>query len=204
MSSSLIIGVSGGSGSGKTTFATTLREQIGPEFCSILLQDSYYFDQSRLFKGDGSINYDHPNSIDFSLMALHLSLLRQGESVKVPRYCFKTHKRLREFTELAPKSVIITDGILVLSQPRLREYTDLNIFIDTPEDVRFSRRLKRDVVERGRTKEGVRKQIAATVKPMHDQFVEPSMRFADLTYSGTEDFIPKVIELMQQLEVKKN
>ncbi len=191
-SSSFIIGVSGGSGSGKTTFARCLQKILGEKNCSILLQDSYYFDQSANFKGDGSINYDHPSAIDFSLLALHLSLLKSYQEIMVPQYCFKTHKRLKTVTHLTPKPIIITDGILILSQQRVCEVLDSKVFIDTPEDIRYERRLTRDVKERGRTEKGVRKQFYETVKPMHDQFVEPSKKFADYIYSGTENFSLKI------------
>lgn len=203
MSEATIIGVSGGSGSGKTTFARALMDFLGEENCSILLQDAYYFDQSRNFKGDGSINYDHPNAIDFSLMALHLKLLKESKDIQVPQYCFKTHKRLPKVTEFPSKKVIITDGILILSQPRVREVLDHSVFIDTPEEVRFQRRLERDVNERGRTAEGVKKQFAESVKPMHDQFVEPSKKFANVIYSGTADFTPIIIDYLNQLEVSR-
>ncbi|MCB9027006.1 MAG: uridine kinase [Bdellovibrionaceae bacterium] len=200
MSSVLLIGVSGGSGSGKTTFARQLFDYLGPDSCSILYQDSYYFDQSRNFKGDGSINYDHPRAIDFSLMSLHLELLKEGKPIEVPQYCFKTHKRLKETTHFAPKPVIVIDGILILSQPRVRSLFDVSVYIDTPEEERFRRRLERDVQERGRTPEGVIKQFAATVKPMHDQFVESSKKFANFVYPGTENFVPKIIDFFNELE----
>ena len=154
MASPLLIGVSGGSGSGKTTFARLLFDYLGKGVCSILYQDAYYFDQSRNFKGDGSINYDHPNAIDFSLMTLHLELLKEGKNIDVPHYCFKTHKRLDQVTSFPPKPIVITDGILILSQPRVRDQFDISVFIDTPEEERFRRRLERDVKERGRTQRG--------------------------------------------------
>lgn len=198
--SSIIIGISGGSGSGKTTFAHQLQSYLGEDTCGLLLQDAYYFDQSRIFSGDGSINYDHPSAIDFSLMALHLEILKQGNDIKVPQYCFKSHKRLNTTTDFKSKPIIITDGILILSQPRVREVLDSSVFIDTPEDVRFQRRLTRDVNERGRTEEGVRLQFAETVKPMHDQFVEPSKKFAKVVYSGVDSFEPKILNYMQVLE----
>ena len=200
MSSVLTIGVSGGSGSGKTTFARLLRDQVGHENCEILLQDSYYFDQSKNFKGDGSINYDHPSAIDFSLLSLHLELIKEGQDIQVPEYCFKTHKRLQQFTEMKVKPIVIVDGILILSQPRVRENFSHCVFIDTPEDVRFERRLVRDVSERGRTKEGVEKQFNETVKPMHDQFVEPSKKYAQHVYLGTSDLLTNVLDLIYKIE----
>lgn len=199
----MLIGVSGGSGSGKTTFARQLHEYLGEENSEILYQDAYYFDQSRNFKGDGSINYDHPNAIDFSLMALHLELLKEGKSIDVPHYCFKSHKRLEQVTKLSPKPIVLIDGILILSQPRVRENFDVSVFIDTPEQVRFERRLERDINERGRTPDGVKKQFQATVKPMHDQFVEVSKKHAHIIYPGTEEFLPRIIDFLNYLEQKR-
>jgi len=188
MIGSFIIGISGGSGSGKTTFARQIQKLVGVDKCGILLQDSYYFDQSQNFKGDGSVNYDHPNAIDFSLLSLHLDILKSGQEIQMPQYCFKTHKRLDEFVRFSPKPIIVTDGILILSQPQVRRVLDSSVFIDTSEEVRFQRRLARDVKERGRTPEGVKKQFIETVKPMHDQFVEPSKVYADFIYSGERKF----------------
>lgn len=174
-----IIGVAGGSGSGKTTFASRLQERIGPEYCSVLGQDSYYIDQSSKFDHDGgSVNFDHPKSLDFDLMSEHLQLLKKGEDIDVPIYDFATHSRSEETIHLTPKKIVFVDGILIFSQPQVVAQLDYKVFIDCPEDLRFSRRLNRDVIERGRTKEGVTAQFEKQVKPMHDLFVEPSKEHA--------------------------
>lgn len=180
-----LIAISGGSGSGKTTLARTLKDLLGDDQCAILYQDSYYLDQSARFDGDGgSVNFDHPDALDFELMAEHLALLKSGKTCQVPQYCFKDHTRLPETTPLAPKEYILVDGILILSQPKLRALFDHMIFVETAESVRLERRLFRDVEERGRSREGVLKQFSTQVKPMHDLFVEPSKAFAQTILSG--------------------
>jgi uridine kinase len=179
--SCFIIGISGGSGSGKTTFAKRVQSALGAEVCQVLSQDHYYIDQSAKFTGDGeSVNFDHPNALDWPLLASHLKQLSEGDPIEVPVYDFATHRRLRETEPFAPSTCVVVDGTLILSQPEIRKYLKKSIFIDTPEKVRFERRLKRDVEERGRTAEGVQKQFLRQVKPMHDEFVEPSKNFADL------------------------
>lgn len=179
MSDVLIIGIAGGSGSGKTTFATNLRERIGKENSDVLGQDSYYIDQSNRFDHDGgSVNFDHPNSLEFSLMATHLKELKKGQCVEIPIYDFATHKRLSKTNRLNPHKIIFVDGILIFSQPEVVDCLDYKIFIDCEEDLRFNRRLTRDVAERGRTPEGVRAQFYSQVKPMHDEFVGPSKEVA--------------------------
>lgn len=180
------IGVTGGSGSGKTTLARQLQSSFGDN-CKILSQDSYYFDQSQNFKGDGSINFDHPNAIDFDLMAEHLQQLLQGHSIEVPIYDFATHTRKKETVRFDPVDVVIVDGTLILSHEKLRNLLSFSIFIDVPEEVRFSRRLKRDVESRGRTLEGVKTQFNLFVKPMHDLFVEPLKKYASLVISNDLD-----------------
>lgn len=184
-----ILGVSGGSGSGKTTFAKRLAQKLGPDKAVIIAQDNYYIDQSHRFDGDGgSVNFDHPDSLDFKLMAKHLSQLKKGHQVEVPIYDFKTHTRLKQTIPVAPRSVVIVDGILLLSQPHVREHFFDSVFVDVPENVRFERRLKRDVEERGRTPEGVKKQFENQVKPMHDLFVEPSKAYAGHVITSLEEF----------------
>jgi len=179
MKKPIIVGVAGGSGSGKTTFAKRLLLKLGHENCAIIGQDSYYIDQSHRFDRDGgAVNFDHPSAIDFQLLEKHLIALNSGQSIEVPIYDFATHKRLPETVKVLPHPIILVDGILILSQENVRSHFDYAIFIDTPEDLRFARRLKRDVEERGRTKDGVTAQFFGQVKPMHDQFVEPSKHFS--------------------------
>ncbi len=197
----LVIGIAGGSGSGKTTFARLLGAHLGEGFCGILRQDSYYLDQSGLFDHDGGrVNYDHPESIEFSLMIEHLNQLKAGHDLKVPQYDFVTHKRLSTHEPFPCRPVIIVDGILILTQPALRDVLDVSIFVDTAEDLRFQRRLYRDTRERGRTAEGVKEQFFSQVKPMHDLFVEPSRDFAQRVISGEKSFGPEIEKLVYGLE----
>ncbi len=174
-----ILGVAGGSGSGKTYFAQSLQKILSPESCAIVYQDNFYFDQSQNFDFDGgSVNFDHPSSLDFVLLAEHIAQLKAGVKVEIPIYDFVTHSRKAETIPFEPKPVIIVDGILIFHADPVRVLFDDLIFFDTPEDLRFQRRLERDVKERGREPEGVRTQFLKQVKPMHDQFVEPSKTHA--------------------------
>lgn len=182
-----IIGVTGGSGSGKTFFANALHKYLGKENSSILLQDNYYKDQSHRFDCDGgSVNFDHPDSLDFDLLAAHLKELKKGNSIEIPQYDFKTHTRAEKTIKQYSKKVIILDGILILSQPKIRAVLDDAIFVETPEDIRYQRRLLRDTMERGRSPEGVKAQFEKQVKPMHDLFVEPSKKHASYISSGVD------------------
>jgi uridine kinase len=177
----LIIGLSGGSGSGKTTIAESVVDIVGSEHVVLIPHDAYYRDQSSLSVEERAmINYDHPDSLETELLADHLKRLRAGESVQRPVYDFSTHTRSGETVEVDAESVILVEGILVLAEPALRELMDLKVYVDTDADLRLLRRLKRDVVERDRTVESVIEQYEATVRPMHIQFVEPSKRFADI------------------------
>lgn len=187
MSNTFILGVAGGSGSGKTFFAETLAKKLGKENAFVLYQDNYYHDQSQKFDHDGgSVNFDHPNSLDFDLLTEHLKELKDGKTIHIPNYDFATHSRKISSNSKSPTKVVIIDGILILTQPHLREMLDASIFVETPEDIRFERRLKRDVLERGRTEEGVLAQFQKQVKPMHDLFVEPSKNHATYVSSGTD------------------
>lgn len=179
MTKPYIIGVAGGSGSGKTYFARELQRILGDNHCTILYQDNYYIDQSHRFDGDGgSVNFDHPESLDFNLLAKGLSDLKSGKSIEVPIYEFAAHKRLQETITCAPRKIILVDGILILDSTLVRAQLDEAIFFDTSEELRYQRRLARDVHERGRTPEGVKKQFDLQVRPMHDQFVQPSKKHA--------------------------
>jgi uridine kinase len=184
MKKPLIIAISGGSGSGKTFLAEAINNELGDQ-ANILSQDNYYIDQSDKFDGDGgSVNFDHPESIDFELLAAHLKLLKENETISMPQYDFATHTRSEETIDFEPAPIIVVDGILILCSQELREIFDEIVFVETPEDIRFERRLKRDVEERGRTPEGVKVQFSKQVKPMHDQFVEPCKSCADIVSSG--------------------
>ncbi|HAG91783.1 MAG TPA: uridine kinase [Bdellovibrionales bacterium] len=196
-SSILLIGVAGGSGSGKTTFARMLQAHLGEDFCTTLAQDSYYRDLSEQFDRDGGkVNFDHPDAIEFSLLARHLKDLKEGRSIDVPRYDFASHKRLLEVTYFDPRPVVIVDGILINTQEEVRTALDFSFFIDAGEEVRFQRRMYRDVRERGRTPEGVKSQLLNHVKPMHDLFVEPSKKFANRIISGEKSFGPIIEEVV--------
>lgn len=183
-----VIGVAGGSGSGKTFFAKALKSFLGED--SILLyQDNFYIDQSENFDHDGgSVNFDHPDSLDLELLANCLLKLKSGYKTEIPQYDFKTHKRLSEKLTVEPRKVIIVDGILIFHHPHLRDQFDEMIFFDTPEDLRFQRRLFRDVQERGRTAAGVREQFMNQVKPMHDLFVAPSKKYAQTVVKDIMDY----------------
>lgn len=184
-----VIGVAGGSGSGKTYFSTALRRLIGDDQCSVILQDNFYFDQSEQFDFDGgSVNFDHPSSIDFKLLAECLVSLKTGVSTQIPIYDFITHTRSSSHTVVEPRPVIIVDGILILHDERVRHQLHYSVFFDTPEELRYARRLHRDVNERGRTQDGVRAQFQKQVKPMHDLFVEPSKLFADVVMTESDSF----------------
>lgn len=200
-SSVVLIGISGGSGSGKTTFARMMQANLGETFCGWLAQDRYYRQQPENLRG--KINYDHPDSLEFELLEKHLQLLRSGHDVEVPNYDFASHSRSSKTTAFPCRPAIIVDGILLLSQPQLRNLFDFSFFIETHEEIRFQRRLLRDVRERGRTPEGVREQFYAQVKPMHDLFVAPSRDFADRVISGEKSFGPIIEEVIFGLHKAK-
>jgi uridine kinase len=201
MNNVFILGVAGGSGSGKTFFAETLAKKLGPEVAFVLYQDNYYIDQSKKFDHDGgSVNFDHPDALDFDLMASQLDDLKNGFDIEIPLYDFAKHTRLEKTKYQPAKKVVIIDGILILTQPKILELCDETIFIETPEDIRFDRRLNRDVIERGRTPEGVTNQFKTQVKPMHDMFVEPSKFNANHVNSGTDmDSFNSMLSTIQRI-----
>ncbi|MBB6061944.1 uridine kinase [Thermosipho japonicus] len=176
-----IIGIGGGTGSGKTTVAQKINEIIGESNSVILPMDNYYKDMSHVpFEERKKYNYDHPDMIEFSLLVDHLKELLDGKSIKLPEYDFAKYTRTGNFTLLDPKPVIIIEGIFALYYEELRRFYDLSIFVDAESDVRFIRRLERDIKERGRTIDSVINQYLNMVKPMHDAYVEPSKKYADL------------------------
>lgn len=176
----LMIGVVGGSGSGKTTVARAIYDFLGMN-ASFVDQDAYYRDLSDMpFEQRRLVNFDHPDAFDTDLFVEQLSALQQGRPIRKPTYDFAAHTRAGVTVEIHPKDVILVDGILLFADPRLRALFDIKIFVDVADDVRFIRRLQRDVSERGRTMEDVIRQYLATVRPMHLEFVEPSKRYADV------------------------
>ena len=177
----LVIGIAGGSGSGKTTVAQEILQRVGPERIAFLQHDSYYKDLSGLPPAQRvDVNFDHPHSLETELLIQHIASLRDGESVEVPIYDFATHSRTNQTFTVQPRRVILVEGILIFTEATLRDMFDVKIFVDTDSDVRFIRRLERDITERKRTTESVIKQYQSTVRPMHMEFVEPSKRYADV------------------------
>ena len=177
----VIIGVAGGSGSGKTTVVREIIRNIGKRLVTVIHHDSYYRDVTDLsLEERARINYDHPNSLETPLLVAHLNMLRAGEPVEVPVYDFTLHNRAETTETAEPRKVIIVDGLLILWDAELRRMMDIKVFVDTDADLRFIRRLKRDIQERGRSAESVIDQYTATVRPMHLEFVEPSKRYADV------------------------
>lgn len=197
-----LIGVAGGSGSGKTYFARELQRWLGKPNCEIVYQDNFYIDQSAKFDFDGgSVNFDHPDSIDFKLLAEKLKILKSGKPADIPIYDFATHKRKKETLKVHPVPVILIDGILIFHPVEVRHVLDELVFFDTPEDLRFKRRLERDVKERGRTPTGVRNQFYSQVKPMHDQFVEPTKRFAGTVVKDVGEFDGAIQAFLNRLKL---
>jgi len=177
----LVVGIAGGTGSGKTTVARKLAAAMPPGRCVTIEHDAYYFDQSHLSPADrATVNYDHPAALDSALLARHLGELRAGRAVDVPIYDFASHTRRTETHRVEPASVIVVEGILVFVEAALREQMDIKIFVDTDPDIRLMRRIRRDLEQRGRSFQSVRDQYYATVRPMHIEHVEPTKRWADL------------------------
>ena len=178
---SLVVGIAGGTGSGKTTVARTITAALPVESVAMIEYDAYYRDRPDLTPDERSQqNFDHPDALDSDLLVENLSALKAGERVEIPIYDFKTHRRRIESRPIEPAPVIIVEGILVFVDPRIRERLDMKIFVDTDSDIRAFRRIRRDMEHRGRTFDSIREQYYRTVRPMHLQFVEPSKRWADL------------------------
>ena len=176
----LIIGIAGGTGSGKTTLVDRLKEQFGDDI-SVLAHDSYYAEHHDLsLEERRALNYDHPAAFDTDRMIQDLEDLKVGKTVQVPVYDYTVHDRLEETREVKPNKVILVEGILIFDNKALRDLLDIKLFVDTDADVRILRRIHRDVTERSRTLDTVMEQYLKTVKPMHEQFVEPSKRYADI------------------------
>src|SRR3989442_7013120 len=177
----MIIGICGGTGSGKTTVANRILETVSADEVVFIQQDLYYRNLKDMpLDYRNAANFDHPDAIDKELLANHLKKLNAGEPVELPIYDFRTHSRLPDTTPIEAKPIVIVEGILIFAEARLREQMDIKVFVDTPDDIRFIRRLRRDIAERGRTLDSVIEQYVATVRPMHIQFIEPSKRYADV------------------------
>jgi len=177
----ILIGITGGTGSGKSTIAREIYKQFGDASIAMIEQDSYYKDQSNLsYDQRIKTNYDHPDAFDTALLVSHLNLLIEGKVIEKPIYDFEIHNRIKETVSVKPKEIIIFEGILVLAEKILRDMLNIKIYVDTDADVRFIRRLTRDINERGRTTKSVINQYLNVVKPMHEQFTEPTKRHADI------------------------
>ncbi|KRQ86861.1 Uridine kinase [Caloramator mitchellensis] len=181
MSKPLLIGIAGGTGSGKSTVAKEIFQSLPGENIVVIEQDSYYKDQSHLSLEDRvKTNYDHPDAFDTELLIEHLKTLLNGNPIDKPIYDFEVHNRKKETVKVEPKDIIILEGILILAEPEIRNLLDIKIFVDTDADVRIIRRIRRDIKERGRTIDSVIEQYMGVVRPMHLQFVEPTKRYADI------------------------
>lgn len=177
----LIIGIAGGTGCGKTTVVEQIIAQLPVDEVCVISQDSYYKDTSNLsYQERVKINFDHPNSIDFDLLLQHLKSLREGDSFEQPVYSFVEHNRTGKTITTYPKKVVIIEGILILTQPEIRDMFDVKVFVHADSDERLIRRLKRDISQRGRNMDEVLTRYQTTLKPMHQQFIEPTKEFADI------------------------
>jgi uridine kinase len=202
-----VIGVAGGSGSGKSTVTRQVLASVGPDMASVLYQDDYYLDQSHMSPEERrKTNYDHPDAFDWPLMVQHLQALRRGEAIEMPSYDFTQDNRASKTIHLKPAPVIVVEGLFALYDADLRKMMSLKIFVDTAPDVRFIRRLQRDMAERGRSAESVINQYMDTVRPMHKQFIEPTKRRADVILPhgangpAVDIITTKVMTLIRDLE----
>jgi len=181
LAQTLTIGICGGTGSGKTTITNRLTQALSEDSVLLLQQDHYYKDTPHLpLEERAKQNFDHPESVDTQLLISHVRALREGQAIERPVYDFTQHRRVPATVHLEPRPALIVEGILIFENPALRNLCDIKIFVDTEADLRFIRRLRRDIRERGRTVESVIDQYMATVRPMHTEFVEPSKRYADV------------------------
>lgn len=194
---SFLIGICGGTGSGKTTLAQALRECLGEEKCALMSQDDYYHDLAHLSAEErDQRNFDHPSAVDFDLLAEHLGRLAAGSPIEAPRYDFHTHCRVPSRQSVPPREVVIIEGILLFADMRIRRQLGLRVYLDVPADVRLARRMLRDVRERGRDVESVVEQYLGVVKPMHETFVEPWSSSADVVFADGEG----VEQMVRRLE----
>ncbi len=198
----LVIGIAGGAGSGKTTVVNKILEAVSPQDVAVLSQDSYYRDSSDVPVAERQkINVDHPDSIEFDLLAQHVAQLKKGQPIEQPTYSYTTYERGKETIHTEPKAVVIVEGILVLQNKALRSLMDIKIFVETDDDDRLARVIRRDIVERGRTATQVLDRYVNIVKPMHKRFIEPSRKYADLiipNYDGLEVAINVILTVIEK------
>jgi uridine kinase len=207
MRSPVIIGIAGGSGSGKTTVLRRIVDAFGSDEIAVLDHDAYYQDLSDYPPEERErFNFDHPDALETKLMRSHLDQLVEGEPVEKPIYDFTTHSRKEETATIEPRPVVIIEGILVLAEPELEEAMDIKIYVDTADDIRLMRRIRRDIQERGRAIDGVLRQYERTVRPMHIEFVEPSKRKADIiiprgghNHVAIQMVLARIQDLLQQV-----
>jgi uridine kinase len=206
----MIIGICGGTGSGKTTIARAIVDSVGIQNVILIEQDSYYRNLADMPLDERhQANFDHPDAIDSDMLVNHIKRLKRGEAIEMPLYDMVTHTRRDETEALEPKPVVIVEGILIFAEPRILGLLDVRVFVDTPDDIRLMRRLRRDVIERGRTFERTLDQYERTIRPMHFEFVEPSKRHADIIIPEgaqtcvTVDFLCSMVreKLFKQQEV---
>lgn len=201
----IVIGIAGGTGSGKTTVVNEVVKRLPKGEVAIISQDSYYKDQSSLpLEERQKINFDHPDSIEFDLLVSHLTLLNQGKTIKQPIYSYLTCTRAEETIAVAPRHVIIVEGILCLTHKQLRNMMDIKVFVDCEADLRLSRVIQRDIIERGRGIDQTLNRYEATVRPMHLQFIEPSKRYADIIIPQGGQNVVAIDILTQYIEKQLN
>ena len=196
----LTIGVYGGTGSGKTTIVEKIVSEFPSSDIQVISQDSYYKDNSDLsFEERCGLNFDHPDAIDFELLYQHVLALKNGETIQQPVYSFQTHNRTAETISISPKKILIIEGILILNYPKLRSFFDLKVFVDARSDMRMERRVSRDISERGRTPEEVLKRYMNTLKPMHQQFIEPMKIHADFIIENHKNAPVELSKLIDKI-----
>lgn len=199
----LILGIAGGSGSGKTYLAKAIRDSLPEGSAAVIAVDSYYHSQDHLSTDDrAKQNYDHPDSLELDLLLKHLKALRSGKAVEIPCYDYASHTRSSSVCLLEPKEVVIVEGILTFHLPEVREYFDLKLFVDTPSELCLERRMSRDAIERGRTKESILKQWHDTVFPMFNEFCLPGKAFADVVWQGSGEDPGQVKSICERLNSK--
>lgn len=196
----IVIGIAGGSCSGKSSLARQIYLALGPDRCAILAQDDYYLGQEDAPRSAGMANFDHPDAIDFALLTEHIAQLHAGQPIDKPLYDFTAHQRQPLTERMAPRPIILVDGTLVLHHRQLRELFDLTIFVDCEDEIRLVRRIDRDIRERGRSRHSVEQQFAEQVAPMHNIYVEPTREFADLIiYSSQSPLRPPLEAIIEQI-----